>query len=730
MTSRSLFFNLLKEDVKQRLWSVALTFLLFFFSLPVGVALTVGDKFNDELTRKNIIAGVYKWLSFQNGYLVAIIILLSLIMAVTSFSYLHSRQKVDFYHSIPVNRKNLFWANYFNGIFIVVATYAINLIFSFGVAAVNGILTSEIAGAGIKGFCLFMLHYLLLYTVTVVAMMLTGNILVGILGTLVFEFYGSSVFAVLELCYQHFFDTSYSGSRSFFTLMFNKTSPLFLFVSNVEAMKPGKSLDGVALRIAVVCVITVILALLSFWLYKKRGSEAAGKAMAFQISMPIIRIPIVILASLSGSLFFWLVHSTLGWAVFGLICGLLLSHCAIEIICHFDFRKLFCNWKQMILCGVLAAAVFSSFRYDIFGYDRYVPAKDSIRHVGISFNNTNDWINYGEIITPEDDLSDFEWRYMSSDEYLLNHMELKDIEPVLTLVRESINAMKEKPRFDRELQPIDDRGQYTRFYSFSVKYTLKNGKTIYRTYDIPRALLSQEVVQIYENPEFRQAVYPILTQTTDNTAGVKVGRGGQMSIVSLDRNGTDKAMTDKLLMTYQEELMNLKVDTMQKESPIASIQFITKQQAELTKLKSDTNNNWQYNYIIEKGYYPIYPSFVKTLDLLREYNIDVDSWNDLSLIKEINIDKVQFNKNEITTEEKDSPYLTITDPEEIKQVMNAATLEEYTSINPFTDSEYASFTFSAVTISGGNRTEIQYTIPRDKLPDFLKNELQDIIRDR
>ncbi|GLB26414.1 hypothetical protein LXJ15735_26550 [Lacrimispora xylanolytica] len=730
MTSRSLFFNLLKEDVKQRLWSVALTFILFFFALPVGVALTVGDKFNDELSRRNLLASVEKWMSFQNGYLVAIIILLSLIMAVTSFSYLHSRQKVDFYHSIPVNRKNLFWANYFNGIFIVIASYAINLIFSYGVAAVNGILTPEIAGIGIKSFCLFMLHYFLLYSVTVVAMMLTGNILVGILGTLVFEFYGSSVFAVLELCYQHFFNTSYSGSKSLFTLMLNKTSPLFLFMANVEEMRPGRSVEGVALRIVVVCVITVILALLSFLLYKKRGSEAAGKAMAFHISMPIIRIPIVILASLSGSLFFWLVHSTLGWAVFGLICGLLLSHCAIEIIYHFDFRKLFCNWKQMILCGVLAAAVFSSFRYDIFGYDRYVPAKDSIKHVGISFRNTNDWINYGEIIAPEDDMSDFEWRYMSSDDYLFNHMELKDIEPVLTLVKESIKAMKENPRFDRELQPMEDGGQYTRFYSFSVKYTLKNGKTIYRTYDIPRALLSQEIVQIYENPEFRQAVYPILTQTIDNTAGVKVGKGGQMSIVSLDRNGTDKAMTDKLLLTYQEELTNLKVDTMQKENPIASIQFITKQQAELTKLKSDTNNKWEYNYIIEKGYYPIYPSFVKTLDLLREYNIDVDSWNDLSQIKEINVDKIQFNKIETTTEEKDSTYLTITDPEEIKQVMNAATLEEYSSMNPFTDSEYASYIFSAVTFSGGNRIEIQYTIPRNKLPDFLKNELQDIIRDK
>ena len=84
----------------------------------------------------------------------------------------------------------------------------------------------------------------------------------------------------------------------------------------------------------------------------------------------------------------------------------------------------------------------------------------------------------------------------------------------------------------------------------------------------------------------------------------------------------------------------------------------------------------------------------------------------------------------MTTEELEAPYMTITDPDEIKQIMNVATLEEYSSMNPFTDSEYASIIFSAVTSYGGSRIEISYSIPRNKLPDFLKNEFQSIINDR
>lgn len=730
MTSRNLFFNLLKEDVKQRLWSVAVAFLLFFFTLPVGVALHLGDGIKDELTRKNTIAVVEKWLSFQNGYIEAIIILLSLIMAVTSFSYLHSRQKVDFYHSVPVSRKKLFWANYFNGIFIVIVTYAFNLLISYGVAAVNGILTSEIAGAGIKSLCLFVIHYFLLYTVTVLAMILTGNILVGILGTLVFEFYGTSVFAILELCYQQFFETSYQGSKSLFSMMLDKTSPLFFFVANVDGMRPGKTLEGATLRIVVVIALTVILALLSYWLYSKRGSEAAGKAMAFKISMPIIRIPIVILASLSGSMFFWLIHSSLGWAVFGLICGLLLSHCAIEIIYHFDFRKLFCNWKQMFVCAVFAGAIFLSFRYDLFGYDRYVPAKDSIKYVGISFDSVNDWIDYGEIEVPQDEMDHYAWNYINSDDYIFSHMQLKDTEPVLVLANEAIRQLKESVRFNQQELPVDDDWKNVRTYRFSVKYTLNNGKNIYRTYNVSGDMYRQEIAQIYENPEFRQVVYPILTQKTDDISGVRVARGGQTSVVSMDRNGTDKAITDKLLLTYQEELMNQKAHTMEKENPIASIQFITKQQAEVAKLKTDTQNNWQYSHLVERGYYPIYPSFIKTLALLKEYKIDVDSWNDINGITEINIDKFQFYRYKETRENMDSQYLTISDPEEIKQIIKTAVVEEYSNMNPFIDYTYDQVNFSAVSLSDGSRIEIQYTIPKDKLPETLKNEIQKIIKEQ
>ncbi len=48
MTSRSLFFKYMKENTKQRIWSLALALLLCFFVFPVTTALHISTTFRPE----------------------------------------------------------------------------------------------------------------------------------------------------------------------------------------------------------------------------------------------------------------------------------------------------------------------------------------------------------------------------------------------------------------------------------------------------------------------------------------------------------------------------------------------------------------------------------------------------------------------------------------------------------------------------------------------------------
>ncbi|WP_077611114.1 DUF6449 domain-containing protein [Clostridium sp. Marseille-P2415] len=724
MTSKSLFFNLFQEDGKRRLWSMALAFLAFFFTFPVRTALILGDQIKQKVVYQHMISGLEDWLGFQNGWVAMLLILLSLIMGVTSFSYLHSRQKVDFYHGIPVNRKHLFWANYLNGIFIPAAVYGANLIITLGVIAVNGISPMEVTGAALTGFLLFIIHYSMMYSVTVLAMMLTGNVLVGILGTMVLQIYFVCAIFVFELCYGQFFFTSYRGGGEQFNFLMDKCSAFALFMVNIDRLHAGTPLEIQAARIIAVLVVTAVLTFLSFWVYKKRGSEAAGKAMAFKISMPVIRIPIVVLSSLCGSIFFWFLHSSMGWAVFGLLCGMFLSHCVIEIIYHFDFRKLFSHWKQMVVSAGLAAFIFCTFRYDLFGYDRYIPAENAIESVAVSMQDTNYWVSYG---SPRQDLmGDYYWEDQDSDDYIFSHMKLKDTAPVLALVHDAVERNQKLNHGNGLFDGWETESVNSYNYYFSVKYNLKNGKSIYRSYSLPSDEVRPEIAEIFENPDYVNAVYPVLAQTPEDTAWVRVSRGEQTNIVSRDRNGTEKAMTEKLLLAYQEDLKNLKAETMKKENPIVTIQFLTKKQAEAETKREETQSSWQYSDVTSRGYYPIYPSFKKTLELLKECEADVDSWNNLKNVVEINIEGDQFKAYKSSHEAVESQYLTITDQVQIEQIMAQAVIEEYSSMNPFGNRRDERVSFSAVTGSGGSKSVIRCTVSLDQLPESVKEEIERI----
>ena len=43
MTSKSLFFKMMKEDFKTRVWTLAISILIFFFSLIVATAMMISS---------------------------------------------------------------------------------------------------------------------------------------------------------------------------------------------------------------------------------------------------------------------------------------------------------------------------------------------------------------------------------------------------------------------------------------------------------------------------------------------------------------------------------------------------------------------------------------------------------------------------------------------------------------------------------------------------------------
>ena len=705
MTSGSLFFNLMREDFKRHLGAAAFAFLVFFFSLPVASALMIAEGLKNEVSRTSLLAQLTEWVSFGNGFTGVVVGGLAFIMGISSFSYLHSRQKSDFYHGIPVSRTHLFWANYANGILIPFVLYGLNLLLNLGVLAANGNLTGNVVLAGGKAFLLFLVHYCLVYSVNVLAMVLTGNIVVGIAAIYVLNLYFPALFGVLNLCFRHFFRTNYNGGA--FLSFVDKCSAVSFFGINVARFADMPMWER-WVRTGSGLAAALALSGLSFFFYRKRGLEAAGRAMVFPLSRPLIRIPIVLLSSLSGILFFWIIHPGFGWGLFGLVWGAVLSHCVIEIIYHFDFRKLFSHWKQMFFCAGMAMAVFCVFRYDLFGYDRYLPNPSALESVSVSVNTLNDWVDYGTVQT--DSWGEYYWQYERADSYLLERMELKDAAPVLALVKEALDQKREEER-------LQGKNEYLywgkRGYYFSVKYKLKSGRSVYRSYQLHAVQMPSSMLEILESPAYGEAAYPVLSKTLEDAKGVRINWGYQSKVVTGGERDTE--MTGRLLSAYQEELRALKPEKMKQENPVASIQFLTREQMEILQREADGNGE-HYGYGAEEmGNYPIYPSFEKTIGLLKACGVEVEAG--------VPVAAAAVNLN--------LPFstLAVTNTVEIEQIMERAEVQRYAYMNPFSEErgQMISFYIEAAVPEDSKIPypyEDSYVIYYKDLPERVKKEAE------
>ena len=149
MTSRNLFFKLMKEDLKRRLWAIGFSVLALFFAMPMAAAMGIGEIGNqykqwlisgtgyenmvpETLRQTKILRLAGEILGFENYALFMVVGAAAMILGLTGFLYLHSKKQIDFYNSLPMKREMLFTVKFLDGFLIILAAYLINMFAAFG----------------------------------------------------------------------------------------------------------------------------------------------------------------------------------------------------------------------------------------------------------------------------------------------------------------------------------------------------------------------------------------------------------------------------------------------------------------------------------------------------------------------------------------------------------------------------------------------------------------------
>ena len=390
MTSKISYIKLIREDIRHRGWLAALTWIALILAMPVHSMLYIDSYLGGNDPNRWTNWGEYipdQLPGMVNGYRVTyvayVIVVLGALAALTGYSYIHSRERSDFYHALPPKRGQWFTVSYLSGMIIFAIPYVVCSAFTILAGAAYQIMTPQIAGEMALASVGGILAFFVVYNVCILAAVLTGQTVTGILASLVIAVYPALLFGMIPMLKSTFFETYSMMGTSLSNSLARYVSPAGAFVNAIRGTSMGLSLPSVLLSVLI--MIAVLLAAAAL-LYRIYPAEAAGRALAFPGTAPVIKVLICIPAALFCGLLVreflgiggtrWMFLLTLFAAV--LLCGL------IEFIYQQDLKLLLKGWRSSLLSIAIVLAVLCVFRFDVFGYDEYLPKEDKVTGMSMS----------------------------------------------------------------------------------------------------------------------------------------------------------------------------------------------------------------------------------------------------------------------------------------------------------------------------------------------------------
>lgn len=403
MTSKSFSSKgLLGDSMRRNLWALVLSGVGFFLSLLLPALMTAQRALENRaewlanLTQAGVeqnwqqaMNTVAATLGGENPFVKAAFLVMAVVCGVALFAYLHNRQKVDFYHSLPISRTRLFANNFLTGIVCTLLTYfimlAITLACVYAMGCGEAVRWGEIGGAVLCNLIIF----LLVYALTVLTTVFCGHTVITLL-LLVWVFFSPMLIRILQIgLFTNFYET-YTSADAYYNLgLAAFLSPVFQYFgidglhfrgsSFVFGGTDGSSALGLLVGYLIAAAVVTALAL---FLFRIRRSERAGTALAFTPT----KLPIkVYMCLVMGVAFGWVFGMIAGnfWFWPGLVIGTVLFHWIVEIIYAFDFRAIFAKPLHLLAILVVLFAGMLAMQFDVTGYDTWLPDREDITAVDI-----------------------------------------------------------------------------------------------------------------------------------------------------------------------------------------------------------------------------------------------------------------------------------------------------------------------------------------------------------
>lgn len=630
-------WQLTLKSIKRHIWLPILALLGFVLALPVASTLAISNfgnwDFNGDKERQleyfmNWAADLTVMWQMLSACIIVVGALLSILVM---FRYLHVRAQVDFYHSLPVRREQLFAGNVLAAFLVFLAPYLLATLLNVLVLAVTGWVEYVNMGLYLQFILFNILVYVLFLGCGCLAMQLSGT-MPSALKILVMIFGLAPLLAgMYEMLGSLFFDTWVS--------MFSSASVVLLKASVIEryfmlsAMARGGWWYYDADIAQVICwqdwLAAVLLAAAmlgaSLLLYRRRSSEAAGSTLAFGWQKPLYKYPLVICSGLMLGVFFYLMgEGSILWLYFGAVLGTMFMALLLEVFIKSDFKAIKKGWRSAAVASVAVCLLLSVYAFDWVGFDQRQPDSDKVAMIYVDSANlagiTSDYY-YDDYIG--DDFFSSYWTLNRANWLQNSNMmpfsEPQNVEAVLALVANAQNTQKnfEYGVYDFDQPQVSER--------LEIYYRLKNGSMRARSYWI-RNVIDEDYQQIYEtllgSDEWRENL-PINRLDLEHTImcsldSYMLGSEGYLYLMDLPEGKINDEWRQQLLQTLRQDYAKATAEDFLYSSPVGNLDL------GLYKERTYVPEGDYYDYSMMRRFdVKIFPCMTDTIALLNEMSNDM-----------------------------------------------------------------------------------------------------------
>ncbi len=672
-----------KQITRRRLWLVAVTWLFCLLWYPGALATLLAgttqsaavEKLSHEQLVRQCLYLVSRRLGLRQS-LPVFAVVFGAVIAIQGFSYLFSREKLDFYESQPVSRMRRFWAIFWNGFALfeipLLVSFLLSALVARAMGAMNGLLLREVGFSFLQLSLLFVSSYAL----GLLAVMLTGQLITAILMAAVLLSADWIFFRIADRYASLFFRTYYYGARPNMLLspLYNSDFVNRLYPVNT-AENGGMTEDLLrelvsALKVPDLVLLGVMAGalVLAVLLYRVRRAEGAGTAVLYAPARFLVRVGAGAAAGLYAG---QLVYSAFGSVsslsdvvmIFAILAGAVLAAGIAEVIFASDFRKFFQGTWQIALAGVLAVLVFAVFRYDLTGYDRLVPARQSVKSCALYVYSEN----YPSVTT-------YDARQLDSEERVLETMSLEDTEAFDQMARDAMAAKRE------DASGIGDG------YEAVIRYQLWSGRTITRSVLIPKGEDPAVMDAVVGTKAYRKVLFP------DNWEAQVPADARLVSSNGAEERYGNRSLAEGFAENYRKDLVKYTYSLASGTHPILTVGA--------TGEDGDLDES-----------FPVYAEYTNTIAFLKQNDLYLEPITG----EDVRAAAVSYSG--------DDAYQSTTydDPDQVQQITAAGV--PMTLLGSWKDYADYDFSYSAdLYLKNGAGTCSLYFL-RDRVPDFVKEDL-------